>query len=200
MLFEHMEWVEREEQIRPMSYFKQPVKSYPQSSTPFQWHTVGTFFFFFWHILWVKWDYQGWTSMNRPPSLFTDSREILWQDIIYTFDNLFTAELPVLVRQRWVYCWSNLAVWLHFFFIFFFTYLIDEKLQLDDGSAALVLTVTLHTWTTKPEGLSVKERVVANHRIHHTDWTKYGARGKVPQHFKVICSSLQPISKGHDIC
>lgn len=32
------------------------------------------------------------------------------------------------------------------------SYLIDEKLQLDDGCSTLVLTVALHAWTTKSEG------------------------------------------------
>lgn len=32
------------------------------------------------------------------------------------------------------------------------SYLVDEKLELDDGRSTLVLTVALHAWTTKSEG------------------------------------------------
>lgn len=38
------------------------------------------------------------------------------------------------------------------------SYLIDEKLELDDGCSALVLTVALHAWTAKSEG-SVSRRM-----------------------------------------
>lgn len=38
------------------------------------------------------------------------------------------------------------------------SYLIDEKLELDDGCSTLVLTVALHTWTTKSED-SVSRRM-----------------------------------------
>lgn len=32
------------------------------------------------------------------------------------------------------------------------SYLIDEKLELDDGGSTLVLTVAFHTWAAKSEG------------------------------------------------
>lgn len=36
-------------------------------------------------------------------------------------------------------------------------HLIDEKLELDDGCSALVLTVALHTWTTESEVSASRE-------------------------------------------
>lgn len=38
------------------------------------------------------------------------------------------------------------------------SYLIDEKLELDDGCSALVLTVALHAWTTKSEDSVSRKR------------------------------------------
>lgn len=37
-------------------------------------------------------------------------------------------------------------------------YLIDEKLELDDGCSALVLTIALHTWTAESEA-SVSRKI-----------------------------------------
>lgn len=41
-------------------------------------------------------------------------------------------------------------------------YLIDEKLELDDGCSALVLTVALHTWTAESGRLRVKKSTVTS--------------------------------------
>lgn len=102
-----------------------------------------------------------------------------------------------------------------------FSYLVDEKLQLDDGRSALMLTVTLHTGATEPERFPVKECVTqpiskttrvcvfcvcVGSPVCYSAVTRrlssctYGSLEQVSPAFERSFAPRDTCFKGHDIC